>query len=470
LLISYSDDSSLIAARWGSGVAVRQTGGVRSTEREPWPAPVATGPVDAVVTVPGSKSATNRALVLAALADGAGTIRGPLRARDTLLMAGALGALGVAVTDQGDDWLVQPAGLRGPASIDVGNAGTVLRFVPPVAALAHGPVCFDGDPRSRERPIAPLLGALRDLGAKVADGGRGALPFSLQGAGRLPGGTATIDASSSSQLVSGLLLAAARYQQGLVLRHAGPPVPSALQLAMTVQMLRDTGVTVTERSTPDGHEWTIEPGPVHAVDRVVAPDLSTAAPFLAAALVAGGRVRVPGWPRRAYQPGDRLPELLTGMGARCVLESDGLTVAGGGVGGVGGIDGIDVDLADCGELTPVLAALAALARTPSTLRGIAHLRGQETDRLAALARELTALGGQVAETADGLRIVPRPLHGGVFETYDDHRLAMAAAVLGLAVPGVAVQNVATTGKTVPDFPARWLAMLTPTDQRQEPER
>jgi 3-phosphoshikimate 1-carboxyvinyltransferase len=441
---------------------------VRSTEQDPWPAPLARRPVDAVVTVPGSKSATNRALVLAALADGPSTIRGPLRARDTLLMADALRALGVAVIDQDDGWRVRPGVLRGPASVDVGNAGTVLRFVPPLAALADGPVRFEGDPRARERPIAPLLGALRELGADVDDGGRGALPFTLHGAGRLPGGAVTIDASSSSQLVSGLLLAAARYEKGLVLRHAGPPVPSALQLAMTVQMLGDAGVAVAERSTQDGHEWTVEPGRLGAVDRVVAADLSSAAPFAAAALVAGGRVRLPGWPRRAYQPGDRLPELLTGMGARCELADDGLTVTGGGVGG--GIDGIDADLADCGELTPVLAAVAALARTPSTLRGIAHLRGQETDRLAALARELTALGGEVAETADGLRIVPRPLHGGVFETYDDHRLAMAAAVLGLAVPGIAVRNVATTGKTVPDFPARWLAMLTPDEQRQEPER
>ena len=447
-MISNNNGSSLIAGRIG------QTGGMQSKPVDPWAAPLAPGPVDAVVTVPGSKSVTNRALVLAALADGPSRISGPLRARDTLLMAGALRALGVGVTDAGEDWRVVPAPLCGPATVDVGNAGTVLRFVPPVAALAAGPVHFDGDPRARERPVAPLLAALRELGAEIDDGGRGALPLTLHGDGGLPGGRTTIDASSSSQLVSGLLLAAARYGKGLRLRHAGPPVPSALQLAMTVQMLREAGVAVAERSTPDGHEWTVEPGPVRAVDWAVAPDLSTAAPFAAAALVAGGRVRVPGWPRRAYQPGDRLPGLLTEMGARCTLDSGGLTVA-----ADGGIEGIDANLADCGELTPVLAALAALARTPSTLRGVAHLRGQETDRLAALSREINALGGDVTETPDGLRIVPRPLHGGVFATYDDHRLAMAGAVLGLAVPGVEVANVATTGKTVADFPARWLAML-----------
>jgi 3-phosphoshikimate 1-carboxyvinyltransferase len=413
---------------------------------DPWPAPRASGPVDAVVEVPGSKSVTNRALVLAALADGPSTVRGALQARDTALMAGALRALGVGIAE--------PAPLRGPAEVDVGNAGTVLRFLPPVAALADGPVRFDGDPRARERPLAPLLGALRDLGARLDDGGRAALPLTVLGTGRLRGGTASIDASSSSQLVSGLLLAAPRYHEGLHLRHAGPPVPSALQLAMTVQMLRDAGAAVEEVSASDRREWTVKPGPLAARDVLVPPDLSTAAPFLAAAMVAGGRVRVPGWPARAYQPGDRLPELLTRMGSRCVLDGAGLTVT-----GTGAIEGIDADLADCGELTPVIAALAALAGTPSVLRGVAHLRGQETDRLAALARELSELGGDVRETADGLRIVPRPLHGGVFATYDDHRLAMAACVLGLAVPGVRVANVATTGKTVPGFPARWLAML-----------
>jgi 3-phosphoshikimate 1-carboxyvinyltransferase len=422
--------------------------------RDPWPAPTASGAVDAVVTVPGSKSVTNRALVLAALADGPSTIRGPLRARDTLLMAGALRALGVDVADRGLDWRVEPAALRGPAVVDVGNAGTVLRFVPPLAALADGPVRFDGDARARERPVAPLLGALRELGADIDDGGRGALPLTVRGAGHLPGGAATIDASSSSQLVSGLLLAGSRYDKGIALRHAGPPVPSSRQLAMTVHMLREAGAVVTEESTPDGREWTVEAGRLKATEWTVAPDLSTAAPFVAAALVTGGRVRVPGWPRLAHQPGDRLPELLERMGARCELDAGGLTVRGG-----GGIAGLDADLADCGELTPVLAALAALAGSPSTLRGVAHLRGQETDRLAALARELTRLGGAVTETADGLRIVPRPLHGGVFATYQDHRLAMAAAVIGLAVPGVAIRDVATTGKTIPDFPARWSAML-----------
>jgi 3-phosphoshikimate 1-carboxyvinyltransferase len=423
------------------------------TTDAPWPAPYAVAPVDAVVRVPGSKSVTNRALVLAALAGEPTRLCHPLRARDTTLMAGALRALGVGVADDGADWVVTPAPLTGGGSVDVGLAGTVQRFVPPLAALADGPVRFDGDPRARERPLAPLLAGLRALGARIDDGGRGGLPLTVHGTGALRGGTAEIDASASSQFVSGLLLAAPRYDAGIRLRHTGAgPVPSALQVGMTVAMLRSAGAAV--ETGPDGREWTVHPGPLRGGERVVPPDLSTAAPFVAAAVVTGGRVHVPGWPRRSLQPGDRLPELLTAMGAACVLDGTGLTVTAG-----DRLDGLDADLADCTELVPALAALAALAGTPSTLRGIGHMRGQETDRLAALATELTRLGGDATQTADGLRIVPRPLHAGTVRTYSDHRIAMFAAVLGLAVPGVLVEDVATTGKTVPDFVQRWVGML-----------
>jgi 3-phosphoshikimate 1-carboxyvinyltransferase len=420
------------------------------TLENPWPAPYAAEPVDAVVRVPGSKSVTNRALVLAALAGEPTRLHAPLRARDTTLMAAALRALGVGVADDGADWVVTPAPLAGGGSVDVGLAGTVQRFVPPLAALAAGPVRFDGDPRARERPLAPLVDGLRQLGAAIDGDG---LPLTVRGTGRLPGGSAAIDASGSSQFVSGLLLAAPRYDQGVRLRHTGAgPVPSALQIGMTVHMLRSAGAAV--EPAPDGREWTVHPGPLRGGEVAVAPDLSSAAPFVAAALVTGGRIRVPDWPRVSLQPGDRLPELLTAMGARCELADGGLTVTAG-----DRLDGLDADLADCTELVPVLAALAALARTPSTLRGIAHMRGQETDRLAALAAELNRLGGDAAETADGLRIRPRPLHGGPVRTYEDHRMAMFAAVLGLAVPGVLVEDVATTGKTVPDFVDRWVGML-----------
>ncbi|GAA4090469.1 3-phosphoshikimate 1-carboxyvinyltransferase [Actinomadura miaoliensis] len=417
-----------------------------------WSAPVADAPVDATVRLPGSKSMTNRALILAALADGPARVRRPLRSRDTLLMAQALRALGVAIDEDGADWQVTPAALSGPARVDVGLAGTVMRFLPPVAALADGDVAIDGDPRARERPMGPMITALRALGTEIDDAGRGALPFTVRGAGAVKGGTVTIDASGSSQLVSGLLLAAPRFDEGVQVRHEGPPVPSAPHLAMTVRMLREAGARVETGAD----EWRVAPGPIRGRDWDIEPDLSNAAQFLGAALVTGGRVTVPDWPADTTQPGDALRGLLARMGARVSSGPDGLTVR-----GTGTFEGLEADLHEVGELTPVLAALAALASSPSRLTGIAHLRGHETDRLAALVRELNALGGDARELPDGLEIRPRPLHGGVFHTYDDHRMVMAAAVLGLAVPGVQVENPATVGKTLPEFTDLWTAMVRP---------
>jgi 3-phosphoshikimate 1-carboxyvinyltransferase len=394
---------------------------------------------------------TNRALVLAALADGESVVRRPLRSRDTLLMAGGLRALGIAVADASPDWRVTPTQPRGPATINVGNAGTVMRFLLPIAALAAGTVRFDGDVRARQRPLAPLIGALRNLGADIDDGGRGGLPLTVYGAGRLRGGEVTLDASTSSQLVSALLLAAPHFERGVVVRHDGPPVPSQPHLGMTVSMLRDATVDVDD-STPDA--WRVAPGRIRAQPWPIEPDVSNAAPFLAAALVTGGRVTVPDWPRATEQPSDVLQRLLRAMGATAALDAAGLTVR-----GANAVSGLCADLHDVGELLPVLAAVAALGDSPSSLTGVAHLRLHESDRLAALATELTALGGDVTDTADGLEIRPAPLHGGVFATYDDHRLAMAAAVLGLVVPGVLVQDVETTAKTMPDFVERWSGML-----------
>lgn len=394
---------------------------------------------------------TNRALVLAALADGESVVRRPLRSRDTLLMAGGLRALGIAVADAGPDWRVTPTQPRGPATINVGNAGTVMRFLLPIAALAAGTVRFDGDVRARQRPLAPLIGALRNLGADIDDGGRGGLPLTVYGAGRLRGGEVTLDASTSSQLVSALLLAAPHFERGVVVRHDGPPVPSQPHLGMTVSMLRDATVDVDD-STPD--TWRVAPGRIWAQPWPIEPDVSNAAPFLAAALVTGGRVTVPDWPRATDQPSDVLLRLLSELGATAALDAAGLTVR-----GASPVSGLRADLHDVGELVPVLAAVAALGDSPSSLTGVAHLRLHESDRLAALATELTALGGDVTDTADGLEIRPAPLHGGVFATYDDHRLAMAAAVLGLVVPGVSVHDVETTAKTMPDFVERWSGML-----------
>ncbi|MFG2697084.1 3-phosphoshikimate 1-carboxyvinyltransferase [Kitasatospora sp. NPDC048407] len=431
-----------------------------------WPAPVATAAVDATVTIPGSKSATNRALVLAALADGPGWVRRPLRSRDSQLMADGLRALGVTVeetvnaasggTGGGEAWRVIPAErLRGPAQVDVGNAGTVMRFLPPLATLADGPVHFDGDPRSHERPQHGVIDALRTLGARIDDGGRGGFPLTVHGTGALDGGPVEVDASSSSQFISALLLSGARFNNGVEIRNVGATVPSLPHIRMTVDMIRKAGGQVD--APEDGGEkdvWRVTPGALLGRDLVVEPDLSNAAPFFAAALATGGRVVVRDWPKHTYQPGDQLREIYTAMGGSCQFTDEGLEFT-----GTGKIHGIEVDLHDVGELTPVIAAVAALADSESHLYGISHLRLHETDRIAALAKEINDLGGDVSETEDGLRIRPRPLHGGVFHTYEDHRLATAAAVLGLVVNGVLVENVATTAKTLPDFPQMWADLL-----------
>jgi 3-phosphoshikimate 1-carboxyvinyltransferase len=437
-----------------------------------WDAPRPARPVDATVAVPGSKSLTNRALVLAALADGPSTLRDPLRARDTALMAAALQALGARIETTGDGWLVTPAPLPGSASdsaaeaearpvrIECGLAGTVMRFVPPVATLASGRSTFDGDPPARTRPMRATIEALRALGAAIDDGGRGGLPFTVHG-GTAIGGSVTIDASASSQFISGLLLTGPRWPKGVEVRHVGPPLPSLPHIRMTVEAVRAAGAEVDD-SEPG--IWRLGPGTLAGRDVRIEPDLSSAAVFLAAAIVTGGRVTVPGWPQETTQPGDAMADILAEMGAAVIRSPEGLTVT-----GTQDIRGIDADLGQAGELVPVVAAVAALATTPTRLRGIAHLRGHETDRLAALARELNRLGADVQEMPDGLKIRPRPLTGGVFRTYDDHRLAMAAAVLGLVVPGVQIENVQTTAKTLPDFTARWIAMLEPAAGEQGAE-
>ncbi|GAA2725915.1 3-phosphoshikimate 1-carboxyvinyltransferase [Cellulomonas aerilata] len=419
-----------------------------------WAAPVAAGPLDALVDVPGSKSLTNRYLVLAALADGPGRLRGALRSRDTVLMAAALRSLGVGIEDDGGDWVITPATLRGGVEVDCGLAGTVMRFLPPVAALADGAVRFDGDAGARARPMGPVLTALHGLDVEVVPHGeRGHLPFTVVGAGAVAGGPVDVDATASSQFVSGLLLAAARFERGLLLRHTGRTLPSLPHIDMTVEVLREAGVTVDD-SRPA--LWEVAPGPIAGRDVRVEPDLSNAGAFLAAALVAGGTVRVPGWPARTTQPGALLPGILERMGATTRLEGDVLAVT-----GTGTVHGLDLDLHEAGELAPTIAALAALADSPSRLRGIAHLRGHETDRLTALATEITRLGGWAEQTSDGLVITPRPLHAGVVRTYHDHRMATAGALLGLRVPGVKVEDVATTGKTLPDFVGMWQRMLGP---------
>ena len=418
---------------------------------EPWPAPRATHPVAAVVSLPGSKSLTNRALLLASIADGPSVVRRALRSRDTLLMTAALEALGAPVDTTGEDWTVTPRPFGGDAAIDCGLAGTVMRFVPPVAALSTGRIAFDGDPHMRNRPVGEVLTALRSLGVEIDDLGRGALPFTVRGVGAVPGGTVVVDASASSQFISALLLAGARYDRGVDVRHDGMPVPSLPHIEMTVGLLREHGVAVDDS---DADRWSVAPGPVRAVDRLIEPDLSNAAPFLGLAAVTGGSVTVRDWPETTTQAGDALREILAQMGCEVRRTADGLQVT-----GPSRLAGLDVDLHDVGELTPVIASLCALAEGPSRLRGVGHIRGHETDRLAALAAELGSLGSAVTERPDGLEIRPSRLHGGLFHTYADHRMAHAAVVVGAAVGDVRVENVATTAKTFPDFAGFWSALV-----------
>ena len=426
-----------------------------------WKAPSAPTPVHATLTVPGSKSQTNRALVLAALAtpQGTSTVSGALRSRDTDLMIGALHALGVAVEDAGTELTISGAIAPQPSvRVDCGLAGTVLRFVPPVAALSAETVVFDGDEQARVRPIAPLLDALRGVGVDIDGDG---LPFSVCGAGSVAGGTVEIDASASSQFVSGLLLSGAAFTDGLTIVHTGESVPSAPHVAMTVSMLRDAGVDVDDT---EANRWRVAPGPIAARQWTIEPDLSNAVPFLAAAVVSGGIVRVTGWPQLSIQPADNILAILEELGSAVRHSSSYLEVHGAHVYG-----GFDVDLHDVGELTPAVAALAALASdgSVSQLRGIAHLRGHETDRLVALSAEINGLGGQCEETPDGLLITARPLHGGVWRSYADHRMATAGAIVGLRVPGVEVQDIGTTAKTLPQFPQLWADMLA--GETLEPE-
>jgi 3-phosphoshikimate 1-carboxyvinyltransferase len=418
-----------------------------------WQAPSTPTPVHATVTVPGSKSQTNRALVLAALAtaQGTSTVSGALRSRDTDLMIGALQALGVVVDGAGSELTISGAiaPQRGVV-VDCGLAGTVLRFLPPVAALSTETVGFDGDEQARVRPIAPLLDALRGLGVDIEGD---SLPFSVRGSGSVAGGTVQIDASASSQFVSGLLLSGAAFTDGLTIVHTGESVPSAPHIAMTVSMLRDAGVDVDDT---EANRWRVAPGPIAARHWSIEPDLSNAVPFLAAAVVSGGIVRLTGWPQVSIQPAEDIRTILEKLGSVVRHGSSYLEVQGAQIYG-----GFEVDLHDVGELTPAVAALAALASegSVSQLSGIAHLRGHETDRLAALSAEINRLGGQCEETPDGLVITARPLHGGVWRSYADHRMATAGAIVGLRVPGVEVEDIGTTAKTLPDFPQLWADML-----------
>lgn len=417
-----------------------------------WSAPVASNALSATVELPGSKSLTNRELVLAALASEPTTFAGALVSRDSKLMIEALVSLGSVIANaESTTPEVFPASLVGDAEIDCGLAGTVMRFVPPLSTLNHGRITFDGDEGARKRPMDTTITSLRALGVTV-EAESLSLPFTVVGTGEVEGGELTIDASSSSQFVSGLLLVAPRFKNGLTLRHVGESLPSLPHIEMTLECLRQRGVKV---SNPEPTVWRVEPGPIAGGFKQIEPDLSNAGPFLAAAMVAGGSVTIPSWPNTTTQVGNHFDGILQQMGAEIVRDERGLTITGTGV-----IHGIDIDLSIGGELAQVVAALAVLADSPSRITGIAHIRGHETDRLAAMATEINLIGGNCEETEDGWIITPTDtLHGELWHSYEDHRMATAGAIIGLRVPGIEVENIETTSKTMPNFASMWTTML-----------
>jgi 3-phosphoshikimate 1-carboxyvinyltransferase len=412
--------------------------------------------ISASIEIPGSKSVTNRALILAALASTPSVLRKPLHSRDSALMIAGLKALGCGINQlPNGDLEINPKPFVGPASVDVGNAGTVMRFLPPVASLANGAIKFDGDPRSHERPLGPVIAALENLGVVIDHEGRYSLPMTINATGILNGGELDIDASTSSQFISALLLVGPATETGITVRHIGAHLPSQPHIDMTVAMLKQFGASVSVSKSAEGFpQWRVEPGALKGLDLIIEPDLSNAAPFMAAAMICGGDVTIKNWPKETTQPGDQLRNIFSKMGAKVEYVGNDLKISGNGK-----IEGIDIDLHDVGELTPSIAAVAALAQSPSSLRNIGHLRLHETDRLSALATELNSLGGDVEEEETSLHISPAPLHSGIFHSYEDHRLATAGAMIGLVVNGIEVENIETTNKTLPDFPGQWKELL-----------
>ncbi len=413
-----------------------------------WLAPSTQNPIASTVSLPGSKSLNNRELVLSALAIEPTELTQTLESRDSTLMIEALRQLGTEIQVSGTTVVVTPKPLRGPASIDCGLAGTVMRFVPPLATLAVGQINFDGDAQARKRPMKTTVESLRSLGVEVVGDG---LPFSIQGTGNVLGGEIEIDASASSQFVSGLLLAGARFQKGLTVKHVGDHLPSMPHIEMTIDCLQKRGVDAKQI---DAATWRIEPGPISGGKIAIEPDLSNAGPFLAAALVTAGEVRIKNWPKHTTQVGDDFDGILQQMGAVIERTGEDLVILGNGQ-----INGVDIDLSTGGELTPVIAALAALANSPTQIRGVGHLRGHETDRLKALVTEINAIGGDATETEDGMVIRPAKLHAGAWRTYEDHRMATAGAIIGLRVPGIQIDDVSVTSKTIPQFVELWEKML-----------
>jgi len=413
-----------------------------------WHAPTINFAINSTLEIPGSKSATNRAFVLAALGNKISTISNPLFARDTNLMLEALEKLGCNVLRQSNSVQISPMGkAHEDISIDVGLAGTVMRFVPPLAALSTGTTNFDGDERARNRPMKTLIESLKKLNVNVIDKNDGKLPFSINSDGQIIGGELEIDASESSQFISALMLVGAKFTNGLAIKHVGKNLPSLPHIEMTIEMLKEVGVKTIQI---DKSTWKIENQEIKSKDWHIEPDLSNAGPFLAAAMVTNGEVRIKDWPINTTQAGNSWIEILSLMGANIQLNSNELILKNNSE-----IKGINYNLKDVGELTPVLVAISLFANSKSEFSGISHLRGHETDRLAALVENITSIGGDAKETEDGLIIHPKELHGGIWKAFDDHRMATAGAVIGLRIKDICVDDIATTSKTLPNFENMW---------------
>ncbi|MBP2436904.1 3-phosphoshikimate 1-carboxyvinyltransferase [Microbacterium amylolyticum] len=440
------------------GYSPTSTSAPTEAPRGAYGAPTAQSPLSVTIPVPGSKSLTNRELILAALADGPGRVESPLHSQDAHRMGDALRALGVGVervpgkSPFGDDLVITPRKtLTGGCTIDSGQAGTVMRFVAPLLGLADGEVHMTADENALHRPMGAMIKALRDLGVDIDDGGNWSLPFTVYGRGHIRGGELEIDASASSQFVSGLLLAAPRFDVGLHLKHTGKRLPSLPHIEMTVEALARRGVHV-ER--PTSTEWIVPATTPRAKTISIEPDLSNAAPFLAAAMIAGGSVTIPGWPPHSTQPGAQLTDILSLLGGKVSRRGGAVTVSAGQT-----IHGVDLDLSAVSELTPTLVGLAAFADGPSSFTGIGHIRQHETDRIAGLVNGLRELGCGAEELPDGIRVIPQAMHGGTWKSHHDHRMATTGALIGLGVPGVTIDDIGTTAKTMPQFVWLWQKML-----------
>lgn len=405
-------------------------------------------PVDAIANIPGSKSVTNRVLIVAALADGVSTIHNPLFSDDSYWLMRALVQLGFSVHADREAATVTVEGKKGTITfrdveVFVGNAGTVARFLPPALALGPGPYRVDGIPRMRERPVRDLVDALCQLGAKIDyDGNEGSFPITVRGGG-IVGGSAQVEGSKSSQFLSGLLIAAPYARRDVTLKVSGDLV-SRPYIGITLDVMKAFGVEVKNGS---GYgEFSISPDFYRSREYTVEPDASAASYFMAAAAVTAGRIRIPELGAGSTQGDLEFAQVLRRMGCDVDIGKDHVEVA-----GPRRLRGIEVDMNEFSDTMMTLAAIAPFAEGPTLITNVEHTRHQETDRVSAVANELQRLGVDVEEGSDSLRITPGSVRPAVIETYGDHRMAMAFAVTGLVAPGIRIKDPGCVTKTFPDY-------------------